>query len=173
MTTTDHVGVIIRAATLSDLPALGRLAVLLVQAHHDFDRARFMAVTAQTEHGYATYLGSQLGQSNTVLLVAVRDGTVVGYAWGSLAGVDYMALRGPAGELHDFVVDPEHRGHGVGGLLLQAIMTALTEMGATQFVLFAAARNESAQRLFARHGFRHTMLEMTRDLNESVRRGEA
>lgn len=35
--------------------------------------------------------------------------------------------------------------------------------GARPFVLSTAARNESAQRLFARHGFRPTMLEMTRE----------
>ncbi|WP_373063314.1 N-acetyltransferase family protein [Gemmatimonas sp.] len=160
----DPTAVIIRAATPADLPALGRLAVHLMQTHHDFDRARFMAVTAQTERGYASYLGSRLGQSNTVVLVALYDGQICGYAWGSLEGVDYMALRGPAGALHDLVVDSGSRGRGVGGLLLQAAMAALEQIGATQVVLSTAARNESAQRLFARHGFRPTMIELTRDL---------
>ncbi|WP_411282126.1 GNAT family N-acetyltransferase [Gemmatimonas sp.] len=156
--------VIIRAATPADLPALGRLAVQLMQTHHDFDRARFMAVTSQTERGYASYLGRQLGQSNTVVLVAVHDGDLCGYAWGITEGVDYMALRGPAGVLHDLIVDAGYRGRGVGGLLLNAATAALQQIGATQLVLSTAARNESAQRLFLRHGFRQTMIELTRDL---------
>jgi len=160
----DPIAVIIRAATPADLPALGRLAVHLMQTHHDFDHARFMAVTPQTERGYASYLGSQLGQAHTVILVAEHEGQFCGYAWGSLEGVDYMALRGPAGVLQDLIVDADSRGRGVGGLLLQATLAALQQIGATQLVLSTAARNESAQRLFARHGFRPTMIEMTRDV---------
>jgi len=38
---------------------------------------------------------------------------VVGYACAEIEGPDYMALRGPAGVLHDIIVDPEYRGRGV------------------------------------------------------------
>jgi len=74
-----------------------------------------------------------------------------------------MALRGPAGVLYDIVVDPTHRKHGVGRLLLDATLAALTEKGAPRVVLSTAARNEPAQRLFERAGFRRTMIEMTRE----------
>jgi len=161
---TEPAAVIIRAATKADLPALGRLAVLLVRLHHDFDQARFMAATDQTERGYGSYLGAQLAEPETTVLVATVDGTVVGYAWGSMDGIDYMSLRGPAAVLHDLVIDEAMRRRGIGSLLLDAAMAALEAAGARQFVLSTAARNESAQRLFARHGFRPTMLEMTRDL---------
>ena len=153
---------VIRAATAADVPAIGRLAVLLVQAHHDFDRDRFLAVTPHTEKGYADYLGSQLGQKNSVVLVADLNGEIVGYAWGGLEGTDYMALRGPAGALYDIVVDPEHRGHGVGAALLATVIEKLMALGAPRIVLSTAVRNHSAQRLFEKAGFRPTMLEMTR-----------
>ena len=39
---------------------------------------------------------------------------VIGYTYAGVEGHDYMALRGPAGVLHDVVVDPAHRGHGIG-----------------------------------------------------------
>ena len=161
---TRAAAVVVRAATKADLPALGRLAVQLVRLHHDFDAARFMAATDQTERGYGSYLGTQLTERGTTVLVATVESTVVGYAWGSLDGIDYMSLRGPAGVLHDLVVDEAQRGRGIGSLLLDAVIAALEATGARQFVLSTAARNESAQRLFARHGFRPTMLEMTRDL---------
>ncbi|WP_310569661.1 GNAT family N-acetyltransferase [Gemmatimonas sp.] len=167
--------VVIRTATKADLPALGRLAVLLVRLHHDFDRARFMAATDQTERGYGSYLGSQLAERDTTVLVATVEETVVGYAWGSLEGIDYMSLRGPAGVLHDLVVDEAHRRRGIGSLLLEAAIASLETAGARQVVLSTAARNENAQQLFTRHGFRATMLELTRDMehHESERRGEA
>jgi ribosomal protein S18 acetylase RimI-like enzyme len=76
-----------------------------------------------------------------------------------------MSLRGPAGVLYDIVVDAAHRGQGVGRVLLDATLKALRAKGAPRVVLSTAERNESAQRLFARAGFRRTMIEMTRELD--------
>jgi ribosomal protein S18 acetylase RimI-like enzyme len=79
-----------------------------------------------------------------------------------------MSLRGPAGVLYDIVVDPAHRGQGVGRLLLDATLEALKAKGAPRVVLSTAERNEPAQRLFARAGFRRTMIEMTRELEDGA-----
>ena len=155
---------IIRSATRADLPTIGRLGALLVRTHHAFDRRRFLAPTPHTEQGYASFLGTQLADPDAVLLVAEQDGQVVGYAYAGIEGHDWMSLRGPAGVLHDLLVDPDHRGKGVGAMLLQAMLARLQERGASQVVLSTAERNEGAQRLFARAGFRRTMIEMTRDL---------
>lgn len=153
----------IRPAEGTDLPSLGRLGTLLVRTHHDFDAARFIAATAQTEGGYAAFLGTQLAEPDALLLVAERDGTVIGYTYATLEGHDWMSLRGPAGVLHDIVVDPASRGAGIGLALLDATMAALEARGAPRTVLSTAARNEAAQRFFARAGFRRTMIEMTRE----------
>ena len=165
MRPSDTPAVTIRPATPADLPALGRLGALLVRLHHDFDAARFIAAPPRTEHLYASFLGDQLRQPNVVVLVAEREGGVLGYTYAVVEGHDYMALRGPAGVLHDIIVDPARRGHGVGRLLLDATLAALAARGAPQLVLSTAERNEAAQRLFARAGFRRTMIEMTRELD--------
>jgi ribosomal protein S18 acetylase RimI-like enzyme len=145
------------------MSAVGRLGALLVQTHHDFDPQRFFATTSRTERSYASYLGSQLGEPNVVILVAERAGEIVGYTYAGVEGHDYMALRGPAGVLYDIVVDPTQRQHGIGRMLLDATITALEARGAPRIVLSTAERNGSAQRLFARAGFRRTMIEMTRE----------
>lgn len=155
--------VTIREAIRDDVPTLGRLGALLVRMHHDLDAARFLPATPRTEQGYAAFLESQLDTPGSIVLVAERDGIVVGYTLAVVEGVDYMALRGPAGVLHDIMVDPDHRGTGVGRMLLAATVRALRETGIKQVVLSSAARNESAQRLFERGGFRPTMVEMTLD----------
>jgi ribosomal protein S18 acetylase RimI-like enzyme len=155
----------VRAAMRADVPAIGNLGALLVQMHNDFDPERFIAASPRTEDAYASFIGGQIGKSNVVLLVAERDGVVLGYAYAGVEGPDYMSLRGPAGVLYDIVVDPTHRGHGVGQLLLQAILAALKAHGAPRVVVSTAERNEAAQRLFARAGFRRTMIEMTRELH--------
>jgi ribosomal protein S18 acetylase RimI-like enzyme len=156
----------IRPAAPADLPALGRLGALLVRLHHDFDPQRFLAATPGTERAYAAFLGTQLAEPDIVVLVAERGGAVLGYAYAGVEGTDYMALRGPAGALYDLVVDPAHRRQGVGRMLLEAALAALAERGAPRVVLSTAERNEPAQRLFARAGFRRTMIEMTRELDD-------
>ena len=155
--------VAIRPATRADVPTLGRLAALLVRSHHDLDARRFIPATPRTEQGYGAYLSSQLEEPDVFVLVAERAGEVVGYTYAALEGPDYMSLRGPAGVLHDIVVDPAHRGGGVGRMLLDATLELLTSRGAPRVVLSTAERNEAAQRLFERAGFRRTMIEMTRE----------
>jgi ribosomal protein S18 acetylase RimI-like enzyme len=159
----------VRTAIPADLAVIGRLGALLVRTHHDFDPERFIAATAQTERGYASFLGTQLDEPNVVVLVAARDGVVIGYTYAGIEGRDYMSLRGPAGVLYDIIVDPIHRGHGVGWMLLEATLAALEARGAPQVVLSTAEQNASAQRLFARAGFRRTMIEMTRELDRRGR----
>ncbi len=154
----------IRPAEPPDLPVIGRLGALLVQTHHGFDPERFLAATPKTEEAYGAFIGAQLGKPGVSVLVAERAGVVLGYAYASVEGHDFMALRGPAGVLHDLVVDPGHRERGVGRMLLEAAVAALAARGAPRVVLWTAERNQAAQRLFASAGFRQTMLEMTREL---------
>lgn len=159
----DPSAVTIRPATPADMPAVGRLGALLVELHHAFDAQRFMPATPRTRHGYASWLGSQLEERSVILLVAEREGEVVGYTYSGVEGPDWMSLRGPAGVLHDILVDPAHRGHGIGQMLLEATIAALEARRVPRVVLSTAARNEAAQRMFERAGFRRTMIEMTRE----------
>lgn len=155
--------VTIRPARADDAPSLGRLGALLVRTHHEFDSRRFIAATARTEQGYGGFLSSQIAEPDVIVLVAEHEGMVIGYTYSGVEGFDYMSLRGPAGVLHDIVVDPSQRGRGVGRLLLDSTLAALEARGVPRVVLMTAERNEAAQRLFARAGFRPTMVEMTRE----------
>lgn len=157
--------VTIRPATRADIPVIGRLGALLVRTHHDFDPERFIAATPRTEQGYGSFLASQLDEQDVIILVAEERGTVVGYTYASVEGYDYMSLRGPAGVLHDIVVEPGHRGSGIGRMLLDATLAKLRGRGVPLAVLETAEQNAAAQRLFGRAGFRRTMVEMTRELS--------
>jgi len=157
----------VRPAATGDVAVLGRLGALLVRMHHDFDPERFIAATSQTEQGYGSFLVTQLEEANVVILVAEEHGEVLGYTYAGLEGRDYMALRGPAAVLYDIVVEPARRGEGIGRTLLDAVLKALSGRGASLIVLSTAERNEPAQRLFARAGFRRTMIEMARALDST------
>jgi ribosomal protein S18 acetylase RimI-like enzyme len=155
----------IRRATPADMTVIGRLGALLVREHHDFDPQRFIPAMPGTEKGYGSYLGSQLNEPNVVILVAERDGKVIGYSYSGVEGTDYMALRGPAGAMYDIVVDPDYRQQGVGRMLVNATLEALKSQGVPRVLLSTAEKNAAAQRLFERTGFRRTMIEMTRELD--------
>ena len=162
----SQTGPIVRRATSADLPRIGRLGALLIEEHHDFDSRRFLAARQRTPTDYASFLRTKLEDPDVAVLVADHNGDVIGYAYAAVEGYDYMALRGPAGVLHDVIVDPEHRGRGVGRLLLDATLAYLKSRGAPRVVLSTAEGNEPAQRLFASVGFRRTMIEMTRELDD-------
>jgi ribosomal protein S18 acetylase RimI-like enzyme len=159
---------IIRRATSADLPAIGRLGALLVEEHHDFDARRFLKATNRTPMDYAAFVGTQLLNPDATVLVADDNGHVIGYAYAAVEGFDFMALRGPAGVLNDVIVDRGHRGRGVGRRLVEAILADLKARGTPRVVLFTAVQNEPAQRLFASVGFRRTMIEMTRELDDNA-----
>ena len=159
-------GLIVRRATPPDLQRIGRLGALLVGEHYDFDPRRFLAARPRTPADYASFIGTQLEDPDVAVLVADDNGEVIGYAYTAVEGYDYMALRGPAGVLHDLIIAPGHRGRGVGRLLLDATLAFFRSRGVPRVVLSTAAQNEAAQRLFARMGFRRTMIEMTRELDD-------
>ena len=157
--------VTIRRAVHADMKAVGQLGALLIKTHYDFDPARFIAGGPDSPQRYGSFLGTQLEKENIIVLVAESEGNVVGYTYAGVEGFDYMALRGPAGVLYDIVVDPAFRGQGIGRMLLDATIAALKARGEPRVVLSTAEKNEAAQRLFARAGFRPTMIEMTLNLD--------
>lgn len=154
--------VAIRPAREADEAALGRWGGALMRQHHDFDPQRFIR-TEHPEAGYGRFLVSQLSDPESVVLVADRAGEVIGYAFASLEPMSWKDLRAPCGYLHDVFVDPSARGAGAGTRLVRGAIEWLQAHGAPRVVLMSAARNEGAQRLFARLGFRETMVEMTRE----------
>jgi ribosomal protein S18 acetylase RimI-like enzyme len=154
----------IRSATLADESVLGSLGAMLVQEHYEFDPRRFLAPLPDMQQAYGHFLVSHIDADHRMVLVAEEGGTVVGYVFFGLEGFDYMVLRGPAGAVYDLVVDPEHRGRGVGKKLLDAALAELAKRGAPRAVLSTAEKNHGAHQLFEREGFRRTMIEMTKEL---------
>ena len=157
-------GIAIRRAAPTDTVALGRLGALLLRTHYEFDRQRFMAPGENSEQGYGWFLGTQLRDEDAVVLVAERDDEIVGYVYASLEPASWKELREAAGFIHDVAVDERGRRGGVATALIEAAVEWLRNRGAPRVVLWTAERNDAAQQLFARLGFRRTMIEMTLEL---------
>lgn len=153
----------IRPAEARDSDALGRMGAALCRLHHDFDRRRFM-LPEDVEDGYRWWLTRERQNPSAVVLVAEKDGEAHGYCYGRLEGRDWNKLLDGYGEVIDLWVDDELRRSGAGGALVEAMVERLTTLGAPRIVLMTASKNQTAQRLFARLGFRSTMIELTRDV---------
>jgi ribosomal protein S18 acetylase RimI-like enzyme len=160
----DPNDIAIRRAGESDLPTLGRLGALLMQTHYAFDSQRFMAPGANADEGYAWFLGTQLAEEDVVIFVAERAGSIVGYVYAALEPQSWKELREAAGFIHDVAVEESNRRTGVAAALVEAAIEWLRARGAPRVVLCTAEQNAVAARLFARLGFRRTMIEMTREL---------
>jgi ribosomal protein S18 acetylase RimI-like enzyme len=151
----------IRPASAADLEVLGRLGAVLMRTHYAFDPQRFLPPGDDPEGGYAWFLETQLRDRDAVVLVAEREGQVVGYVYAGLEPLSWKELRGPAGFVHDIVVEESSRASGVARELLTAAVDWLCAHGAPRIVLWTAAQNTRAQRVFEAAGFRTTMHEMT------------
>lgn len=169
----DSDGIIIRRADRRDLPALGLLGASLMRIHYAFDQRRFMAPGDHPEHGYAEFLDAQLADPAMLVLVAERKGgqglqplpgALLGYVYAGIEPQSFKELRERAGYIHDLLVTDDARGAGVGPRLLESAVAWLREQGVPRVLLWTAAPNDKARKLFAAHGFSPTMVEMTREL---------
>jgi len=154
----------IRRADRRDLDALGRLGAALMRIHYAFDPKRFIAPYEGVERGYASFLGSVLDTTDNVIFVAEQDATIIGYVYAALEPPSWKELRGPAGFIHDVIVEERWRRSGAATALMHAALDWLREHGAPRALLGSAAPNVEAQRLFHGLGFRDTMIEMTIEL---------
>ena len=155
---------VIRRATQADLPALGKLGASLLRTHYAFDPQRFMAPHGDPEAGYGWFLGTQLKEDDVAVFVAERSGDVIGYVYAGIEPQSWKELREMAGFIHDVVVSGEAQRGGVASALVESACDWLRSIGAPRVVLWTAEKNDAAQRLFTRLGFRKTMIEMTKEL---------
>jgi ribosomal protein S18 acetylase RimI-like enzyme len=154
----------IRPATTLDQECLGRFGGALMRQHHTDDPKRFIQIE-HPEAGYGRFLVSQLSNPNSLVMVAEHSGAVVGYVYADIESTNWMELRGPCGVVHDIYVDAAARRLGAGRELMSAAIAWIRSTGRSQVVLLTKSRNEHAQHLFSRLGFRPTMIEMTLDQN--------
>ena len=135
-----------------------------MRIHHGFNERRFMSPGENPEAGYGAFLGSQLESPDMCVLVAERGGVIVGYVWAAIEPESYKELRARAGYIHDILVTDDARGGGAGALLIEAAVDWLREQGMPRVLLWTAAPNDKARKLFEAHGFPPTMIDLTREL---------
>jgi ribosomal protein S18 acetylase RimI-like enzyme len=99
----------------------------------------------------------------TLVLLAFDDATPVGVAVCFVGFSTFLAR--PLLNIHDLAVVPEHRGRGIGRLLLERIEAKGRELRCCKLTLEVREDNNRAQRLYQRFGFGDTSTEAGRVRN--------
>jgi len=157
--------VAIRDARAEDVFVLARMGARLAREHHRMDPARFFLPEEPIEDGYAWWLGKELVNPRAVVLVAVRRGRPVGYAYGRVEKRDWNTLRERCAVGVDLWVEPRSRRGGVGRRLVDALAERFAARGEPRLVIQVAATNERALGAFDGMGFRRTVVELSRELD--------
>lgn len=95
-----------------------------------------------------------LGDPETFFVLAEDEGRPVGYAFVTV-GPGYASWRTGErlAELETLSVLPEHRGSGVGEMLLEAVWRRLADLGIEDLAVTTVTTNVGARRFYERQGF--------------------
>ena len=85
------------------------------------------------------------------LLAFTQDGTPVGLV-NCIEGFSTFAAK-PLVNIHDVIVLPDWRGHGVAGAMLGAVVQIARDRGACKLTLEVLSGNQKALRAYAKLGF--------------------
>jgi ribosomal protein S18 acetylase RimI-like enzyme len=152
-----------------DIPALEPLWVGVHHVHEESmpELAPYVSDAETWAERRALY-ESVLEKPDTVLLLAFDGDDLVGYALSHVLPLeetwigDTWRTGQRIAELESLAVRESHRGHGIGGALLDRVDETLQAQGIRDVFVGALAGNEGALRLYERRGFRPTWLYMSR-----------
>jgi len=143
----------IAAARPEDIPALISLLAELFSIEQDFTPG-----LSRQERGLALLL--QENERATVRVARDAAGRVVGMATAQL--VISTAEGAPSAWIEDVVVASHARGHGIGRVLLEAVLIWAAEQGATRAQLLVDLDNAPAVDFYHHLGWQQTHLGVRR-----------
>lgn len=148
----------ITAATAADLPELAEVAAAT------FPLACPPSVTPENVAAFIaenlthSHFASYLDDPDRLVLVARRDGRILGYAM-LIRGVPddddvkrAVTLR-PAVEISKMYVLPDNHGGGISAALMAAALDRAPDLDAKAVWLGVNQNNQRAQRFYSKHGF--------------------
>ncbi|SIR31636.1 L-amino acid N-acyltransferase YncA [Haladaptatus litoreus] len=138
-----------RDVTASDIPEIRRVSHEAVNTAYDFLPEKEREATVR-ERFSDDRLETALADDDVILIAAVADGELVGYAH-----VDAINRADAVGEgsLRGIYVRPNRWREGIGTILLDATEKAIRERGFTQLSIGVLTENERGRRFFESNGF--------------------
>lgn len=154
--------VIIRRASLEDLPAITKLWKAMMEYHRTFDE-RFDLVT-NAEEIYLEHLTSHLTNFDYGLFVAIENEAVVGYTIGMILNNPAVFKLDRYGFVSEMTVNETHQRKGIGNLLWNHLQKWFHRRGITVMQLNVSHRNEKGYRFWKKMGCDEFLTIMWHDI---------
>ena len=134
---------LIREATKSDLPAIGKLLEDLTNAMDNTEGIDIGIALKTCEH--------LLHDASSHFLVAAMEGTPVGFIHFTVRQT--ILHRSPSALIDELVVAEEYQGKGVGKQLLLAAIEKCRQLGCCEVEVSTEKTNLKARRFYKKYGF--------------------
>jgi GNAT superfamily N-acetyltransferase len=154
---------LIRPATLDDVPAVLPMVAKICALHETWDNAKY-GFLPNPEQGYERWLKRLATQERSVFLVAEDEGRLLGFVVATVEKEIPVYRLEEYAFVHDLWVEAEYRKQGVARELVMQTVERFQNLGVKQIRLDTVAINEAARRLFASCGFRISTIEMLKEL---------
>lgn len=107
--------------------------------------------------------GLRARENHHIFVAEDEKHAFLGYLW--VGGGDDMISGKRHGFIYDVFVKDEHRGKGIGKILLKRAQRYCHEKGYLRILLMVASENEHAIQLYEKMGFKTEHLYMEKDLH--------
>jgi ribosomal protein S18 acetylase RimI-like enzyme len=144
------------------LPMVQRLAEL----HRTWDAAKY-PYKPDVGEMYRSWLGARVSDPRSVFLVALREGTPIGFLIGTVEREIPIYTLTEYGFIHDLWIEPGYRNEGIARQMVMLAIERFSAIGVRQVRLDTASGNEAARALFTACGFRPSTVEMLIELGVS------
>lgn len=159
----------IRSATTRDLDAIVARWHDLMDAHRALDEALY-ATAPHAPGTYRAFVRRHLSKRSSIVLVAERGASVLGYLLGGKGQRSPIYAVGQVGMIFDLVVQPQLRRAGLGRALVDAAIAWFDQRGLEYVQVNFSTLNPSAAEFWPAMGFAPFLCEAYRPvrLTESV-----
>ncbi|MBV69748.1 MAG: hypothetical protein CMH52_00235 [Myxococcales bacterium] len=151
----------IRAARLIDLDQVVVLWGQLMEHHRSLE-PRLYDTETHSPATWRAWVRRKLDESDSVIRVVERDGTVVGYILGSIGQRAPVYVVRTVGMIFDLVVDSDHRGQGLGRALVDDLTHEFNRRGITDIQVNYDPNNQEASYFWQALGFKTLLHEAYR-----------
>lgn len=138
----------VREATGADAPAIRQVAERAWSTDYPDIISRESVAAGVTEWYDDDLMRADIARADAAVFVAEADDGVVGFVHGVRGDEDGNVLR--------VYVDPDHRGNGLGSILLEAATDRLFEMGVDRVRAMVLEANDPGNEFYRSHGFERT-----------------